>query len=208
MNKILLLAMLVLTSFGVQANHQQPCGVSGHVGVSSDWFFRGESMVSDGAHSFMNVNASYRGLYTGLHAGRIDRGNDASVMGMFRAGYDLQIMDNLSLDMGYMRHMYDNVYSDMNEVYAGINYGVVSLYGFHNPDSDDDYAEMRLNISRFVPVVDVNLLYGYHQEGDDWSGLWVSYPVNNWQVYAQFMIDEMFEGEASDNISVGFQYNF
>ena len=86
---------------------------------------------------------------------------------------------------------------------------MLSIMGYQDTETDDNYAEMTLDVSRFVPVVDMNLHYGYHDDGNDFSALRVSKDINdNLNFGVTVMLETVMDGQTMDSISAGFNYVF
>ena len=83
-------------------------GVSGDVGVYSDYFFRGESQ-SMGDRAFQgNLNLDYKGLYGNVWVGEVDGIEDANYRYDLTAGYRLDINDKWYVDGGVVQYRYDD----------------------------------------------------------------------------------------------------
>ena len=213
MKKILLLAMMCLAPFGY-ANAQQESmntvNTDFSVGLHSDYFFRGVSQMGDGAHWNMGGQIEAAGFFGGAWVGAVDFGDEASYEYDLWAGYKLDVMDNMSVSVGAIQYRYDaGPYDMVEEVFVGLDFGMLSIMGYQDTETDDNYAEMTLDVSRFVPVVDMNLHYGYHDDGNDFSALRVSKDINdNLNFGVTVMLETVMDGQTMDSISAGFNYVF
>lgn len=213
MKKILLLAMMCLAPFGY-ANAQQESmntvNTDFSVGLHSDYFFRGVSQMGDGAHWNMGGQVEAAGFFGGAWVGAVDFGDEASYEYDLWAGYKLDVMDNMSVSVGAIQYRYDaGPYDMVEEVFVGLDFGMLSIMGYQDTETDDNYAEMTLDVSRFVPVVDMNLHYGYHDDGNDFSALRVSKDINdNLNFGVTVMLETVMDGQSMDSISAGFNYVF
>lgn len=213
MKKILLLAMMCLAPFGY-ANAQQESmntvNTDFSVGLHSDYFFRGVSQMGDGAHWNMGSQVEAAGFFGGAWVGAVDFGDEASYEYDLWAGYKLDVMDNMSVSVGAIQYRYDaGPYDMVEEVFVGLDFGMLSIMGYQDTETDDNYAEMTLDVSRFVPVVDMNLHYGYHDDGNDFSALRVSKDINdNLNFGVTVMLETVMDGQSMDSISAGFNYVF
>ena len=198
MKRFLLIAML----FAMPLTTYAGSGVS--VGVASDYFFRGVSQT-DQPHVNLTAIGEWNGFHAGAWVGTVDFGDEADYEYDLFAGYKMNVMDNMSVELGVIQYRYDaGDYDMVEEVFAGLTYGGLSIRGFQDTDTDDTYAELGLDISNIVPVLDVNLLYGYHDEDNDFSALRVGY--NNF--FAEIMLETVMDGQSMDSISVGYNYHF
>jgi len=213
MKKILLLAMMCLAPFGY-ANAQQESmntvNTDFSVGLHSDYFFRGVSQMQNGAHWNMGGQVEAAGFFGGAWVGAVDFGDEASYEYDLWAGYKLDVMDNMSVSVGAIQYRYDaGPYDMVEEVFVGLDFGMLSIMGYQDTETDDNYAEMTLDVSRFVPVVDMNLHYGYHDDGNDFSALRVSKDINdNLNFGVTVMLETVMDGQTMDSISAGFNYVF
>lgn len=213
MKKILLLAMMCLAPFGY-ANAQQESmntvNTDFSVGLHSDYFFRGVSQMQSGAHWNMGGQVEAAGFFGGAWVGAVDFGDEASYEYDLWAGYKLDVMDNMSVSVGAIQYRYDaGPYDMVEEVFVGLDFGMLSIMGYQDTETDDNYAEMTLDVSRFVPVVDMNLHYGYHDDGNDFSALRVSKDINdNLNFGVTVMLETVMDGQSMDSISAGFNYVF
>ena len=213
MKKILLLAMMCLAPFGY-ANAQQESmntvNTDFSVGLHSDYFFRGVSQMQSGAHWNMGGQVEAAGFFGGAWVGAVDFGDEASYEYDLWAGYKLDVMDNMSVSVGAIQYRYDaGPYDMVEEVFVGLDFGMLSIMGYQDTETDDNYAEMTLDVSRFVPVVVMNLHYGYHDDGNDFSALRVSKDINdNLNFGVTVMLETVMDGQTMDSISAGFNYVF
>ena len=200
--KSFLLAMLLLTPFTAFADF------SGSIGYSSDYMWRGATQSSGAASAHANLEYETNGFYVGAWVGQVDFGDEASLEQDLYMGYNIAVMDDLTVGLGLIQYRYDKGDYDMvEEGFAQLSYKNLELMYFLNTDSEDDYAHIGYNLW-FIPYVDVALGYGYHDEDNDFSTLTVGKDVNDFNFNMMIMLDEVFEGQSSDSISFGISYNF
>ena len=200
MKNILLTSMMMLSTFGY-------ADVSGHVGYSSDYIWRGVSQSQGAASLNAGIELESNGFFAGAWIGEVDYiDNDATQERDLYLGYNLDVTDNLDVQLGLIQYRFDGL-DTVEEGFVKVGYNNLNLSYFLNTDSEDDYAHISYDLW-FVPAVDVSLGYGYHGEDDDFSSLNVSRDFNNFTLSALVLLDEAFEGQTSDSVSFGLQYNW
>ena len=66
-----------------------------------------------------------------------------------------------------------------------------------------------LDVSRFIPVFDLSLHYGYADSDDDFSALNLGYSVTDkLDAYVTIMLETVMDGQTMDSVSAGFNYRF
>ena len=197
---------------GIAFAQQEPLNTTelgGNLGCSSDYFFRGASQMDGQMHCNLGLKGETHGLYGGAWIGNVDFNDDASYEYDLFLGYNLDVTDKLNIDVGAIQYRYDEGYDMTEEVYAGVNYGMLSVRGYQNTDNDDTYAEAILDISNYIPVVDVSLHYGRHDDDNDFSALTVGHTTQKGiNLFATIILDSVMDGEVFDSVSTGFSYNF
>jgi len=201
--KSLGMATLLIPSFSF-------ADVSGSVGYSSDYMWRGATQ-SNGQSSFnANLEVESNGFFAGAWTGQVDFGDDASWERNLYLGYGFSVSDNLSVKAGINQIRYDGGGRGVKEEgFVKVNYKNLNVMYFLDTENEDDYAHISYDISDFVPVVDVALGYGYHDEENDFSTMTVSYDLNDeFELSMMVMLDMAFENQFSDSVSLGLHYNF
>ena len=213
MRKLLLLVMLsVLTPFGIAEAQEESINTTDfgvEVGLGSDYFFRGVSQMGDGAHWNIGAMGEWNGFYGGAWVGNVDFGDEASYEYDLFAGYVAQITDTFAVDLGVIQYRYDEGYDMVEEIYLGMSYDMLSARVYQNTDTNDTYAEAIIDVSRFMPVFDLSLHYGYADKDDDFSALNLGYSVNDkLDAYVTLMLETVMDGQTMDSVSAGFNYRF
>jgi hypothetical protein len=81
----------------------------------------------------------------------------------YYAGYDLQVSDNVSLDVGYVRYTYDAVIESFEEVYAILSIGGLTVEGYQDIETNDNYAQLSYEFGWLVNnAFDLRLIHGLH----------------------------------------------
>jgi len=202
MKKLAILIMGLMTMpFMVQAD------VDGHVGYTSDYFFRGVSQTAGHGAVQAGLELDKNGFYVGAWGSQVDFGDDSSYEYDLYGGYSLSISDNAAIDVGVIQYRYDGEGYDMiEEVYAVASYSDLTVGYYKDTDTKGSFMNAKYDISRFVPVVDVSLEYGNFEGGDDYKALNISKDFGKWTIGSQILsgaIDDQF----SDSVAVYFNYN-
>lgn len=213
--KLLLLCGMILATFapfGIAEAQEESINTTDfgvEVGLGSDYFFRGVSQMGDGAHWNIGAKGEWNGFYGGAWIGNVDFGDEASYEYDLFAGYNMQVTDMFSVDLGVIQYRYDEGYDMVEEVYAGMSYDMFSARVYQNTDTNDTYAEAMLDVSRFIPVFDLSLHYGYADSDDDFSALNLGYSVTDkLDAYVTIMLETVMDGQTMDSVSAGFNYRF
>lgn len=197
--KNILLGLLVLSTSAF-------ADVNGSIGYSSDYMWRGVSQSAGASSLNAGIELDSNGFFVGAWVGEVDFGDEATQERDLYLGYNLDVTDNLDVQLGLIQYRFDGL-DTVEEGFVKVGYNNLNLSYFLNTDSEDDYAHISYDLW-FVPVVDVSLGYGYHGEDDDFSSLNVSRDFNNFTLSALVLLDEAFEGQTSDSVSFGLQYNW
>ena len=161
--KALVIILLATMAFGAKA-----ASVSGNVGLTSDYIFRGQSQTQgDSAISGGFDLDAGKGFYLGAWASEVSyAGSDADRETDLYVGWSGSIGNDISLDVGYIDYAYSGDASlDGSEVYISGSWKDLTIS--HNIGNDDftDYTEVSYNI---MDAVDVS--YGsWDSVGDNWS---------------------------------------
>lgn len=200
--KTLLTAALLIPTFAL-------ADVSGSVGYSSDYMWRGVTQSNGQASLNANLELEKNGFYAGAWVGQVDFGDDASLEKDLYLGYNFSASDNLNIGLGMIQYRWDGGYDMVEEGFVSVAYNNLKVMYFLDTDTENDFARISYDISDFVPVVDVVLGYGYHDENNDFSELKVSYELNDsYELSMLVMLDMAFEDQFSDSVSFGLHYNF
>tara|TARA_B100000287_G_scaffold105348_2_gene97664 strand:+ start:504 stop:1112 length:609 start_codon:yes stop_codon:yes gene_type:complete len=202
MKKLLavMLMMFTLPSFA---------GVSGDVGVYSDYFFRGESQ-SMGDRAFQgNLNLDYKGLYGNVWVGEVDGIEDANYRYDLTAGYRLDINDKWYVDGGVVQYRYDDKAIDHMEewfVKGGNNWLELAMW-VDMDDRDNNYKEVTLKMP-LIKVVDVAVTHGMMADDSNYQKLSVSKVLDNNFMFGLEVLDGARDGEFMDSAAIFMGYRF
>ncbi len=185
--------------------------VSGGVGYSSDYFFRGVSQTQGqpSASVWLDLNND-QGVYAGVWAGEVDYSdNPATLESNLYLGYGSELTDKLSYDLGIIQYRYNHGYNDLQEVFVGLGYNNVSLYHYVDTDTHADFTSVSYNLW-FVPVVDASISYGYQSRDADHVQLDIDYAINDDFTIGLDVMEEIIEGayKVENTIALGISYNF
>ena len=144
-------------------------GVSGNVGVVSQYFFRGIAQT-ESASASAGLDYENGGFYAGTWAADVTDGLEID----FYGGYGFETDGGLGLSAGFTSYQYTGDFdSAYNEVNLGLSYGMFSLaynVGVHEedddlgiPESDYDFFSATLEYEGFYGTVGV---WGQDFEGD------------------------------------------
>jgi uncharacterized protein (TIGR02001 family) len=203
MNKLLLTALsLMLFSTPTFAD------VSGFVGYSSDYVFRGKSQSGKPVKSF-GLQAETEGLYVGVWGSEVNYTGDTTTRELnYFGGYDLSITDNVSLDVGYIRYVWDSVYDSVEEVYASVSVGGLSITGFGDLDTHETYGELTYKLW-FVPLVDAKFIYGtFDKQGKDSYVMLRGAKTINDTTFYMLVGQNVLKNTAVDSLTFGIEYSF
>ena len=182
--------------------------VSGSVGISSDYIWRGVSQSAGNPSYNLNLEANSKGFYGGVWAGQVDFDNEADWEYDLYGGYAIALSENINVDVGFVQYRYDEVIDTSEEIYVKATVGDFGIkYYRDTEDSDNQFVVGSYNVG-FVPVVDVSLEYGRIDEDNDYKALNLGYDFDNGVSVGAHVLSSAFRGEALDNISVSLGYNF
>lgn len=117
--------------------------VSGNIGGTSNYLWRGVTQTNDAAAIQGGIDYSHdSGFYAGTWASNVDFGNDTSYELDLYAGYGGSITDDLSYDFGYLYYAYPDAEGsiDFGEIHGAINWKWVELSYSHVINAGDDVA--------------------------------------------------------------------
>ena len=89
--------------------------VSGYLGYTSDYMWRGVSQTMGKGAMQGNLMIEKNGLYGGVWASQVDFGDEATYEMDFYGGYELWLSDKWSIDVGVLQYNWDKGYEDVEE---------------------------------------------------------------------------------------------
>ena len=182
--------------------------VSGSVGISSDYIWRGVSQSAGNPSYSLNLEANSKGFYGGVWAGQVDFDNEADWEYDLYGGYAIALSDNINVDVGFIQYRYDEVIDTSEEIYVKATVGDFGIKYFRDTEDSGNQFIVGTYDAWFVPVVDVNLEYGRIDSNNDYKALNITYLFDNNVSVGAHILSSAFRGEALDNISVSLGYNF
>jgi uncharacterized protein (TIGR02001 family) len=130
MKKLSLAALLALSTLGtVSAVHASDVEVTGNVGATSNYIWRGMTQTRDDASVNGGVDVGYNGFYAGAWASNVDfTTNSAEYELDGYVGYGNSIGD-VTYDLSYVKYMYPdaNADADFDEVIFALGYTIGDL---------------------------------------------------------------------------------
>lgn len=137
---------ILAAAAGLLVSGHALAGVSGNVGVVSEYMFRGITQTYDGVAVQGGFDfASDSGFYAGTWASNVDWGVGGSEIDLY-GGYGGALGENLKFDLGAIYYYYpeadeqaDAAYGDgfdpnTIEVYAGLIFGPITVKYFYSPN--------------------------------------------------------------------------
>lgn len=201
-NKILALALSLCTLPAF-------ADVSGSVGYTTDYVWRGVSQSGGQGAMQANLMLEKNGLYGGVWASQVDFGDEASYEMDFYGGYELWLSDKWSVDVGVIQYNWDKGgYEDIEEGYVKVGINGLSLgYSMDLSNSDNTYMEVGYTLP-FIKLVDVGLVYGrFDEDADYWKVNMSKMLGEKWFVNAEIYEDAR-QGQFTDNANIGIYYIF
>ncbi|WP_432470158.1 TorF family putative porin [Amphritea sp. HPY] len=160
--------ILAATVVGALCGTVNAAEVSGTVGFTSDYRFRGISQTGGDPALQGSLDVAFdNGVYAGLWGSNIDYGDDAHLELDYYIGHSASISDELEYDASIVYYQYpgDDADSNYAEVFLGLNYKSFSfLYAIANDAEDSSlYGQyVALDYSNDVSeVISLNLHAGY-----------------------------------------------
>jgi len=128
--KKILLASLIMAAFG--SAHAQVAGLSGNLGLTTDYRFRGISQTQNGAAVQGGVDYAHSsGFYVGNWNSSVSSQLYPSGSGIesdLYLGFKKEVFKGFTVDVGTMNYVYSRASSfGTSEVYAGVGYGPVTV---------------------------------------------------------------------------------
>ena len=182
--------------------------VSGYLGYTSDYMWRGVSQTMGKGAMQGNLMIEKNGLYGGVWASQVDFGDEATYEMDFYGGYELWLSDKWSIDVGVLQYNWDKGYEDVEEAFVKVNLSGLSVaYNVEMDNSDNTFMEVGYTLP-FIKWADVGINYGRFDEDNDFWKLSVGKMLGNkWFVNAEVM-DDARQGQFTDHASVGLYYTF
>ena len=119
--------------------------VSGSVGVTSDYFFRGVSQTQGSSAVQGGVDASKNGFYAGAWASTVDFGTETEIEYDFYGGYAVAL-DDLAIDVGIIQYNYDGDVGSVEEYFVVMNYAWASFgFWFDQDNTNPDYSQITVS---------------------------------------------------------------
>lgn len=223
MKKLSLAALIALSMLGsVSAVQADEIGISGNVGVTSNYMWRGMTQTKDDGAISAEIDFDYNGFYLGAWAANVDFDGDEDYELDVYIGYGNSI-GNFSYDVNYLKFLYPSSddSTDFDELTVGLGYEIDKLslgasysFGVHteNNGAKNDYAEVTASYD--FDVVSLDLSYGdYENTGDNYSaGLSKSFDINGNAIdlavaYVDFDSDAGKDGD-EDEVFASLTYSF
>ena len=189
---------------------------NGNVSYNSDYVWRGVSQTQ--GKPSVHLQGEYLsdlGFYAGFYGATVDFASDVDtdLELDYYAGYDLRVSDNIALDIGYVRYTYDAVIESFEEVYAILSIGDFTIEGYHDIETNDNYAEVSYEFGWLVRnAFELELIHGlYDLEGtEDFTQLRVgkTFGVNQDWNFSVTVGQDLFEGQTADSVFASLTYNF
>jgi|TARA_R110000851_G_scaffold265882_3_gene418455 uncharacterized protein (TIGR02001 family) len=198
-----LLAVLLCT-FSVSSM----AGVSGNVGVWSDYFFRGESQSMGNTSIQGSLTAEKAGFYGTAWVGQVDGLEEANYEYDLIVGKHINLSDTFWVDGGVIQYRYDDKMLDTVEewyVKGGNDWVDLAVYTDMN-NSDNDYKEVNLHFP-IVTYVDMVLRHGVRADESTYQQLTVSKEVKGWEVGME-VLDSARDGQFTDSAAFFLRKSF
>ena len=199
MKNYILMLLLLIPTVNVFAE------VSGGIGYSSDYFFRGISQTSGNPSTSAWVDWNDKGIYVGAWAGEVDFNDNASLESNLYLGYGYELTDKLSYDLGIIQYRYNHDYDNLEEIYIGVSYNNVGVYHYIDTDTKAKFTEVSYNLW-FIPLVDASISYS----DTDHVQVDIDYTINDSFTLGVDVMEEVIDNDykVKNTIAVGLSYNF
>ncbi len=187
MNTLLLKRVFTGLTLALTISSTQAAEVSGTIGFTNDYRFRGISQTTGDAAVQGSLDVAFdNGVYAGVWGSNVDWGDDANIEIDYYLGFGNDINDNLSYDLSLAYYTYpgykaaDGDYAELSLAlnYSGLNMGGSDLgdigvtFAYSNDyfNSGDDSKYIALDYSYGV-TENISLdLHAGHSFGDAWDG--------------------------------------
>ncbi|NMH66843.1 TorF family putative porin [Shewanella salipaludis] len=118
-------------------------GVSGNIGVTSNYLWRGTSQTQDAVAVQGGLDYSHdSGLYVGSWVSSVDFGDDTSYELDLYGGYAGSLGEDIGYDLGYLYYAYPDANGniDLHELYGSLSWKWFEIGYSHLIDAGDDVA--------------------------------------------------------------------
>tara|TARA_Y100001963_G_C6770515_1_gene444618 strand:- start:1408 stop:2049 length:642 start_codon:yes stop_codon:yes gene_type:complete len=187
--------------------------VSGSVGLSSDYFWRGVSQNNMSPAIDLSLEVSEGRWFGGVWASQVDFGDEASVEYDLYGGINVISHNDFVVDLGYIQYRWDGGYDDVEEVFITASYkGLDMSYHRDRHDARSNYLEVGVDVP-WVDMVDMSVHYGLLNNGDDIYSIKMSKNLSDRLILSAMLfqgpdenLDDVSIGR--DNLMVALHYNF
>ncbi len=140
--------------------------VSGNIGVTSNYFWRGQTQTADESAVSGGLDYAGEGYYAGVWASNVAGGEE----------FDFYIGTEINgFDVGYISYMYPTGGGDFEEFYAGTSFSGVDIFVAYNPDSEETFTSLSYGID-VTETLGATFTYGTASDSDlDFLQLDLSY---------------------------------
>ena len=182
--------------------------VSGSVGVTSDYFFRGVSQTQGSSAVQGGVDTSKNGFYAGAWASTVDFGTETEIEYDFYGGYAVAL-DDLAIDVGIIQYNYDGDVGSVEEYFVVMNYAWASFgFWFDQDNANPDYSQIEVSLP-FITFADVTLRHGEFSNDTDYSQITVSKDLGNkFTLALEVVSEESVELDLDERIAFTLGYTF
>mgnify|MGYP000586750749 CR=1 FL=1 len=224
MRKISLAALIAISTLGTVTSLQaSDVEVSGNIGATSNYIWRGMTQTLDKGSVNGGLDLSYEGFYAGTWASNVDFGSKANYELDLYAGYSNSI-DDFSYDLSYVTFMYPDSKddSDFSEITLALGYSLndLSIGASYSKTVYEEWANGKKpsyiegTASYDFKVVSLDLSYGdYEDSGSNYTvGLSKSFDINGKAidlalVYSEYNADSGSTND-QDNVFASISYSF
>ena len=149
--------------------------VSGNIGVTSNYFWRGQTQTLDSAAVSGGLDYAGEGYYAGVWASNTRFKDDAEVESNGEE-FDFYIGTEINgFDVGYISYMYPTGGGDFEEFYAGTSFSGVDIFLAYNPDTEETFTSLAYAID-VTETLGATFTYGTASDSDlDFLQLDLSY---------------------------------
>ena len=179
MRKLSLATLIAISTLGtVSAVQADEIGISGNIGATSNYIWRGMTQTDDKSAVSGEIDFDYNGFYIGAWAANVDFNDDANSEVDVYIGYGNTI-ENFSYDINYLKFLYpgSDDATEFDEITIGLGLDIDKLslgasYSFgvytENDGDKNDYVEVTASYD--FDVMNLDLSYGdYENTGDNYT---------------------------------------
>jgi uncharacterized protein (TIGR02001 family) len=159
--KSILVAVTMMVSANVMAwdfsnvNITEKNGITGDIGLYSDYVFRGVSQTQGGVAANANLRYDVNAFYITAFTSNVNI-PDANLEATFSAGFNPNITSNWDVDLGAITYLYPDQIEDINintwEIYGGTSYDILDTNVGLKIHYSDDYYDAGKSWYSVVPV--------------------------------------------------------